>query len=46
MATPVELKHHSAVNDLRSCTLFKGGIEFVWGSFEAPAPNNQSSTGE
>jgi hypothetical protein len=38
VATPVELKQHRRINDLRSCTYLKGGIEFVWGSLEAPAP--------
>jgi hypothetical protein len=38
MATPVGLKQHCAVNDLRSCTCVNGAIDPAREYFEAPAP--------
>jgi hypothetical protein len=45
LAIPVGLKQSSLFSELRSRTYLNRPIDIVWGSFEAPAPNNPS-TGE
>ena len=45
MATPVVPKPNTETKDLHSFTGVNSPIEAAAVSFEAPAPNNQSSTG-